>query len=48
MSRLEDACPDGEHIRTWLGNAPVCSRCGLSTQTLRDWLGHTQWEGGVR
>ncbi|WP_158599401.1 hypothetical protein [Halobellus sp. Atlit-38R] len=44
MPRVSDACPDGEHERTWRGNVPVCEHCGLSTQTLTDYLGHSQWQ----
>jgi len=43
VAHIEDACPDGEHERTWRGNVPVCSKCGLTTQTIGDALGHDQF-----
>jgi len=38
---LDDACPDGEHELVFDGRAPhtrSCLWCGLSAQTITDWL----------
>ena len=44
VTHIDDACADGEHERVWRGNVPVCKQCGLSTQTLADYLGHEQFQ----
>ncbi len=44
MTHLDDSCDDGEHIIIFSGNGvPICSRCGLSAQTITDYLGH-DWD----
>jgi len=35
-AHLDDACAEGHHVIA----EGVCTRCGLGTCTLTDWLGH--------
>jgi len=42
-SHVDEACPDGDHDLEFQGTVPVCRHCGLSGQTLTDYLGHEQW-----
>lgn len=42
-SHVDDACDDGDHDLKYEGTVPVCRHCGLSAQTLTDYLGHEQW-----
>lgn len=45
---LDDACPPGQHELVFDGKGAhtrSCLWCGLSSQTVRDWLGH---RGGER
>jgi hypothetical protein len=37
---VADACPDGAHTPGWDRGALVCTACGLSAQTIVDYLGH--------
>lgn len=42
-THVDDACDDGDHDLEFQGTVPVCRHCGLSGQTLTDYLGHEQW-----
>lgn len=41
MPHLDDACADGEHVPILVGHWYECERCGLSSQTILDALGHS-------
>jgi hypothetical protein len=37
---LKNACGDGEHEPGWEDEIPICLKCGLSSMTIVDRLGH--------